>query len=109
MFTRAKARKHFWALIVEKALAKQLLGYGSLVGGHAVEGLRVLTGRACIEVELKPRMLPDGSAPPPVDFDLLWARLDSFTDATFPIGASCSPDNVDAATKERCVCVCARG
>jgi hypothetical protein len=43
----------FWAPLIEKALAKRLLGYGALTGGHCLDGFRCLTGQACEILQLQ--------------------------------------------------------
>lgn len=79
------ARRQLYVPLLEKAFAKAYGCYEAIEAGTCDEALAALTGAPCEQLRLQPR---EGSAEP-VDADLLWARLLSFREAGFLMGASC--------------------
>jgi hypothetical protein len=98
-------RRQLWAPLIEKAAAKAAGSYAALVAGSTAEGLRMLTGAPVLTLVVASGLTseerlaagaaapPPGEPPPPHVADALWARLASFADAGFLLGASASSPN----------------
>eukprot|EP00731_Ephydatia_muelleri_P030746 Em0022g260a len=84
--------KQLWVPLVEKALAKLYHSYEALHSGSLMTGLSVLTGLPCEKVLLKGN--DDKKSPASVDSELIWARLLSFKDSSFPMAAACGEYNI---------------
>ena len=91
--------------LIEKAAAKAFGSFEAIVSGQTHEGLALLTGAPCEGMRFRggaPAGPSDPSscsadlmvASPLVDHDVIWARLLSYHQANYPIGASCHPDGV---------------
>jgi len=78
-FSNAK-RKQLWVPLIEKAYAKLYGSYEAIRGGHVHEALADLTGVPCESVRLDTI---------DADSDLIFARLVSFRQSGFLMGASC--------------------
>jgi len=67
VFTQAK-RRQLYVPLIEKACAKVFGSYASLRSGNMLEGLQLLTGAPCDDINLRPQ---DGT----FNGDIVWARL----------------------------------
>ena len=90
--------RQLWVPLIEKAAAKAFGSYEAIVSGQAHEGLAMLTGAPCEGMRFRGNA-PDGHEEDAgglsvqgLDHDIIWARLISYHQAQYPIGASCHPD-----------------
>ena len=67
VFTQAKHRQMYVPLI-EKACAKIFGGYANLTAGTLMEGLQLMTGAPCDQIDLQPIGYP-------LDGGIVWAKL----------------------------------
>lgn len=67
VFTQAK-RRQLYVPLIEKACAKVFGSYASLRSGNMLEGLQLLTGAPCDDINLRPM---DNT----FNGDIVWARL----------------------------------
>lgn len=79
-------RKQLWVPLIEKALAKLYGSYEAIESGFVLSGLSILTGYPCENIRLQN---DDRKKKDEVDDNLLWAKLLSFREAGFLMGASC--------------------
>uniref|UniRef100_F1KW88 Calpain-D n=1 Tax=Ascaris suum TaxID=6253 RepID=F1KW88_ASCSU len=75
-------RNQLWVPLIEKAFAKISGSYAKLLAGRTVEGLAVLTGAPCSQLDLENVSSPDSE-------QMLWASLLSMREARFIMGCSC--------------------
>ena len=99
----AKPNGEIWPLLLEKAMAKMLGGYGSLKGGYTAAAFRALTG--CTKQETWTRRMSDGTwqcceltddsmnkflyrSGADVSADELWQQLEGWSSRNFLMSAS---------------------
>ena len=104
----AKPNGEMWPLLLEKAMAKMLGGYGSLAGGNEAAAFRALTG--CTKQETWKRRMGDGAwrrgelsddsmnkfvfrCGDEVSADELWQRLEGWSSRNFLMSASVKASN----------------
>ncbi|KHN82546.1 Calpain-D [Toxocara canis] len=75
-------RNQLWVPLIEKAFAKITGSYAKLLAGRTIEGLAVLTGAPCSQLDLENATTPDSQ-------QILWASLLSMREARFIMGCSC--------------------
>ena len=103
-----KPNGEMWPLLLEKAMAKMLGGYGSLAGGNEAAAFRALTG--CTKQETWKRRMGDGAwrrgelsddsmnkfvfrCGDEVSADELWQRLEGWSSRNFLMSASVKASN----------------
>jgi calpain-15 len=100
VFSQAR-RKQLWVPLIEKGIAKLFGSYEALHAGTIQEGLSLLTGVACEEIEVGSFDAIEGQMIGDTDCELLWATLLSYKEAGFLVAAACGSKEGSDDTEEQ--------